>query len=51
MEVTDPWLKDMIKVLETRLKRTQYCCNKCDVVLEESYTTMQVIEAGIKASD
>ena len=49
MEVIDQWLEDIIKVLETRPKRTRYCCNKCDIVLEELYTTMQVIEVGIKA--
>ena len=51
MEVIDPWLEDMIEVLETGFERTWYCCNKCNIVLEEPYTTMQVIEAAIKASD
>ena len=51
MEVIDPWLEDMIEVLETGFKRTWYSCNKCHIVLEELYTMMQVIEAAIKASD
>ena len=51
MEVIDPWLEDMIEVLKTGFERTWYCCNKCNIVLEDLYTMMQVIEAAIKASD
>ena len=51
VEVIDLWLEDMIEVLETGFERTWYCCNKCNIVLEEPHTTMQVIEAAIKAPD
>jgi hypothetical protein len=51
VEVIDLWLEDMIEVLETGFERTWYCCNKCNIVLEELYTMMQVIEAAIKAPD